>query len=217
MYQPSQLIIADTQIIITEGLKVLLNKVFGTISQANSMEELNQLLQQNPDSLLIVDYALSGMGSCDKLSIIRNTYPAAGIIVLSNYYNQPAIADLNRAGIIHILDKSVDREELFACIEAIKKGRRYYSTFVLDVMMETKNKKDDTPGGAPLTPAETEIVRLIAEGLTNKQIAQRKTLSIHTIMTHRKNILRKLEVSSASELVMMAVKKGWIDVIDYQI
>ncbi|MBN2814656.1 MAG: response regulator transcription factor [Bacteroidales bacterium] len=217
MYQPSHLIIADTQVLIVEGLKVLLNKVFGTISQVTSMAELKQLLQYNPDSLLIIDNASPDLGGLENLIALRKAYPAAGIIVLSNHFNQAVIVELSHAGISHVLHKSADEEELTACIEAVKRGRRYYASYVLDIMMGKESNRGVSREGATLTHAETEIVRLIAEGLTNKQIAQRKTLSIHTIMTHRKNILRKLGVSSASELVMTAIRRGWVDVIDYQI
>ena len=68
-----------------------------------------------------------------------------------------------------------------------------------------------------LTDSEMEIVRLIAEGLTTKEIASRKYISFHTVITHRKNIFRKLGVSSVSELIMYAIKAGWINMIEYHI
>ena len=68
-----------------------------------------------------------------------------------------------------------------------------------------------------LTASETEIVRLIAQGMTTKEIAAQKFLSFHTVMTHRRNILRKLGVSNASELIMYAVSSGIIDTIEYNI
>ncbi len=73
------------------------------------------------------------------------------------------------------------------------------------------------PGKHPLTASEIEIVKLIAEGMTTKEIASRKNVSFHTIMTHRKNIFRKARVNNASELVMFAIRAGIIDTIEYQI
>jgi DNA-binding NarL/FixJ family response regulator len=86
----------------------------------------------------------------------------------------------------------------------------------LDLLFDPNEKKSQ-PSPAQLTTSEIEIVRLISQGLTNKEIAVKKILSIHTIMTHRKNILRKVGVSNASELIMYAIKSGLIDNIEYHI
>ncbi|MBI5008743.1 MAG: response regulator transcription factor [Bacteroidia bacterium] len=86
---------------------------------------------------------------------------------------------------------------------------------VLTNSLSTPENSGEEPG--QLTPSEMEIVRLISEGLTTKEIASRKNISFHTVITHRKNIFRKLGVSSVSELIMYAIKSGWINMIEYHI
>jgi DNA-binding NarL/FixJ family response regulator len=88
---------------------------------------------------------------------------------------------------------------------------------LLDLLFEISEKKSTGEETGQLTVSEMEIVKLIAEGLTTKEIASRKYISFHTVITHRKNIFRKLGVSSVSELIMYAIKSGWINLIEYHI
>jgi len=87
----------------------------------------------------------------------------------------------------------------------------------MEMLFDPVGKKDFMEETGQLTNSEIEIVRMIAQGLTTKEIAVKKFLSFHTIMTHRKNILRKVGVSNASELIMYAIKTGIIDTIEYHI
>ena len=85
------------------------------------------------------------------------------------------------------------------------------------VVGEKKSKPDSSKSVFHLTNAEIEIIKLIAQGLTTKEIAAKKILSYHTIITHRKNIFKKLEINNTSELVMFAIKTGIVDILEYYI
>ena len=113
--------------------------------------------------------------------------------------------------------KTAGREELFEALTATIKGKKYYSSELLEMLFELSEKKNSGEETGQLTSSELEIVRLISEGLTTKEIAARKYISFHTVITHRKNIFRKLGVSSVSELIMYALKAGWINLIEYHI
>jgi DNA-binding NarL/FixJ family response regulator len=97
------------------------------------------------------------------------------------------------------------------------KSKKYYSEEILDLIFELKEPKADPEKPAHLTSTEMEIVRLISGGMTTKEIANLKNISFHTVNTHRKNIFKKLGVTNASELIMLAIKAGWIDNIEYYI
>jgi DNA-binding NarL/FixJ family response regulator len=125
--------------------------------------------------------------------------------------------ELNSAGINDIILKTVGREELFSAIEAALKGKKYYSGELLNLLLEVDQKKNYAEENGQLTISEIEIVRLISEGLTTKEIASRKFISFHTVISHRKNIFRKLGVTSISELIMYSIKAGWINTIEYYI
>jgi len=215
--QPPDIILADSQILITEGLKSLLSVnhvVSHVVTSKNAL--LDKLSLKIPD-ILIIDFCLLDFDGYDDLKELRINYPEMGIIILTNSLTRSDVVELHNSGIKNILHKSLEKEELFECIESVLKGRKYYSGPVLDLLLEPNEKKSASSSHVQLTASETDIVRLIAEGLTNKEIAQKKFLSIHTIMTHRKNIMRKLGVSNASEMIMFAIKAGIIDNIEYHI
>jgi DNA-binding NarL/FixJ family response regulator len=220
--QASDVIIADTQLLVVEGLKALLNNnespvSFSNIYVAASKNALLKRLGTEQPSLLIMDYCLLDFENYADLRQFTQQYFSLPVIILTNNLTRNDIMELNNCGIRNILHKSADREELFDGIQAALKGRKYYSGLVLDLLMESAEKKAVTNSHVILTASEIDIVRLIAEGLTNKEIANKKNLSIHTIMTHRKNILRKLGASNASEMIMFAIKSGIIDNIEYHI
>ena len=136
---------------------------------------------------------------------------------MSNSIGKTDLHELNAARIIDIILKTADKEELFEAIDATLKGRKYYSSELLDLLFEVNEKKNNSEETGHLTVSEIEIVRLISEGLTTKEIASRKFISFHTVISHRKNIFRKLSVTSISELIMYSIKAGWINTIEYHI
>ena len=183
----------------------------------SSKNELFEKLRIKIPAILIIDFCLLDFDGYDDLKELRINYPEMGIIVLTNNLTRTDVVELHNCGVKNILHKSLEKEELFECIESVLKGRKYYSGPVLDLLLEPNEKKIPVSGHVQLTASEMDIVRLIADGLTNKEIAQKKFLSIHTIMTHRKNIMRKLGASNASEMIMFAIKAGIIDNIEYHI
>ena len=215
--QLSEIIIADTQILIIEGLKVLLSETYTVNSIVTSKNELLAQLKVRVPSLLIIDFSILDFDGYDDLRELKTNYPDMGIIILTNNLTRNEVVELHNSGVKNILHKSLERDELFECIESALKGRKYYSGPVLDLLLEPNDKKVTLSGTVQLTASEIDIVRLLADGLTNKEIAQKKFLSIHTIMTHRKNIMRKLGASNASEMIMFAIKAGIIDNIEYHI
>jgi DNA-binding NarL/FixJ family response regulator len=113
--------------------------------------------------------------------------------------------------------KTAAREDLLEAIEAALKGRKFYDQIVMDMLLDQSEQKRIPQESNTLTASEIEIIRLIADGMTTKEIAVRKHISFHTVMTHRKNIFRKAHVNNASELVMFAIRSGIIESVDYQI
>jgi DNA-binding NarL/FixJ family response regulator len=216
-FPQQDLIIADTQALTIEGLKVFLHESFQKILVVKSRYDLIKSLQVKVPSLLILDYCLLDFENYNDLREFTLTFPELVIVIVTNNLTRTEIIELNQCGIKNILHKSTEKEELFECIQAALKGKKYYSGLVLDLLLEPGEKKVQVNGQVQLTPSEIDIIRLIAEGLTNKEIARRKILSIHTIMTHRKNILRKSGASNASEMIMFAIKAGIIDNIEYHI
>lgn len=211
------ILIFDIQLLVIEGLKAILSEDRHVVNTVCSKHELMKVLQVKVPKILLMDYFMVDFDGFDDLRTLRLNFPEMSIIILTNNITRSELIELNNLGVRNILHKNLEKEELFSCLDAAGKNKKYYSGGILDMMLELDEKKGALDETVQLTVSEIEIVRLIAEGLTNKEIACRKCLSVHTIMTHRKNILRKLGVSNASELIMCAIRKGFIDTIEYHI
>ena len=120
-------------------------------------------------------------------------------------------------GIKNLIYKTAGPEEIFAAMDSAIRNKKYYSDEVLDLLLENSQAPNESTEPAYLTPAEIKVVKLIANGLTTKEIAAQINNSYHTVMSHRKNIFRKLNINNSSELVMYAVRAGLIDNIEYHI
>jgi DNA-binding NarL/FixJ family response regulator len=212
-------LIADSQYLITESLQHILKQdsryyVFGVVVEK---KELLHLLAERNISLLLIDPSFIDLSGLSELKEIISPYTGLKILVLTNSLSRNEMVELNRMGINNVMLKSAGREEFFEALASTLSGKKFYSNELLDLLFESSDKKGPGEENGQLTGTEMEIVRLISEGLTTKEIAQRKYISIHTVITHRKNIFRKLGVTSVSELIMLAVRSGWINLIEYHI
>jgi DNA-binding NarL/FixJ family response regulator len=213
------LLIADNQFLITESLKYILQNderfiVGRTLLEKNEL--INEISLQNTD-ILIIDPILIDFTGLVELQEIRDIAPELKILVLTNYLSRSELNELNSYGITNIILKTAGKEEIIEALEAILKGKKYYSNELLDLLFEPPERKRAGEDPVQLTNSEIEIVRIISEGLTTKEIASRRNISFHTVISHRKNIFRKLGVTSVSELIMYAIRSGWINDIEYHI
>jgi DNA-binding NarL/FixJ family response regulator len=207
-------VLADTQFLTNEALHAMLTPLYQAFYTVSTKAGLQQYLQKESISLIITDYILFDFDSISELGDLRKNHPETGIVVLTNSITHIKIKELNDIGIRNIILKTDDQEEIFHAIDAALKGKKYYSGDVLDILLKKDGPLEDA---TILTTSEIEIVRMIASGLSTKEIAVKKHISFHTVMTHRKNIFRKLGVSSSPELLMYAIKAGLIDNIEYHI
>lgn len=211
-------VIADNQFLIEQSLKLILESETDMkwIGTATTSVELGSMLIKNPVDLLIVDPDLFLDENFTTLKNVRTNFPDLAILILSNKITRADLNELSKIRIKNIIYKTVDKQELLVAVDSSLKGKKYYSEEVLDLLMEPTSTKPLEEVGC-LTPSEVEIVRQIANGLTTKEIASKKNISFHTVITHRKNIFRKLEINNSSELLMYAMRKGLIDTVDYTI
>lgn len=215
----TKIVIADTQFLVVESLKTLLQtqERFLLIEVVSSQTELYKILGESGINLLITDLSLPDYEGIADLQKIKQKFPQLFILILTNTVSKAEFAELTRIGIKNIIYKTADREEILAAVDATLKGKKYYAEELLDLILEMGESKSLPEENTHLTSSEIEIVRLIACGMTTKEIAEKKFISFHTVNTHRKNIFRKLSVSNASELIIYAIKAGWIENIEYYI
>jgi len=213
----NKIVIADSQFLVVETLKTLLenDERFYLSGIVESQRELIQLLGQSTCNLLITDIALLDYDGVVDLQMIKQNFPQLSVLILTNSISKLDFTELTKIGIKNIIYKTADRDEVLAAVDASLKGKKYYCGEILDMIIEMGESKAIPEESVHLTSSEIEIVRLIAGGMTTKEIAEKKCISFHTVNTHRKNIFRKLNVSNASELIIHAIKAGLIDNIEY--
>ncbi len=217
--KPEKLLIADSQVLITESLKIFISELYNLelIAVVSEKREMLRVLGEEKISLLILDHSLIDFSGIIEIKELLRSYPGLKVLILTNGVSRSELHELNGAGISTVILKTEGKEELFDAINAALKGRKYYSNELLDILFDPAEKKNSNEDIVQLTNSELEIVKLISEGLTTKEIASRKFISFHTVISHRKNIFRKLSVTSVSELIMYALRAGWIDIIEYNI
>ena len=230
---PHRVVIADPHFLTSEGLTSLLSSLPGyrMAGIALSRQELYRLLRDEPGYLLITDPATFDYRGPDSLRLLKELFGNVEVMLLSDSFDASDLSAYTQLGIRNFSLKNGNREEFTAAFAAAASGVPYFAPGLSALqqeigLAEPANPRSVTPvttrdtssgGRHLLTDSEMEIVRLIASGLTTKEIAARRFLSFHTVNTHRKNIFRKLQVKSVSELVMTSVKAGWIDPIEYYI
>ncbi len=213
-----QVLIADSQFLISRSLAELLSEKYHfTVKEiVTNRKNLEKSVKEGMLTLIVIDVNHFDFEGPDdiKATICPDSIP---VLVLTNSLTRNELAGLDSIGIKNILFKSSTEAELLTAVELTLQDKKYYGREVMEILLEKGEWKKTMQETSPLTAAEVEIVKLIADGMTTKEIASRKNVSFHTIMTHRKNIFRKVRVNNASELVMFAIRSGIIDRIEYQI
>jgi DNA-binding NarL/FixJ family response regulator len=212
----AEVILADSHYLTIEALQSLIGRetTYSVKAVATSPAELLHCLGKTKNGLLVIDPSNLHLES-GKLSQIKQQFPHFSWLVLTEILTKIEFDEFIQAGIRNIIYKNTGKQELLAAMEAAIHGKKYFSDEVLDLALGSVEKKTTAESSVILTSSEFDIVRMIANGLTTKEIASKKNISYHTVNTHRKNIFRKMEVSNSSELILRAIKSGWIDNIEY--
>lgn len=212
-----KVIVADCNVIIREGLKALLidNPQIKVISEAFDSDGLRSSTLLKSASILIIDFTEPGFKPEDitKAKILN---PELRVLAITNSISKADILRAIQAGISGYLLKDCDKQEILEAVESINDGKNFFCGKILDALLQEPhhpNQADlQTIAGCcepvDISNREMEIIRLIAEGLTNKEIADKLFLSTHTVNTHRKNIMQKLGIGNTAGLVMYALKEG---------
>lgn len=175
--------------------------------EASNIESLEFNLNQEEPDVLILDYKTIGFSNLSKLKSLIDIYPGLGVLIISDFRDSSEVQLILNTGVNGILLKECDEEEIMEAIEAIANKERFFCGTILEMLQE--NEEDGfSCSPVNLSEREIEIIGLITDGLSSKAIADTLFLSIHTVNTHRKNILKKLNVKSSSELVNYAFKIG---------
>lgn len=205
--QPLRILLADDHQIVIEGTRKLLegSREASLVHLATTVRHALQLLETTPFDILITDYAFLDGTGMDLVRAGKAHHPALKIIVLSMHDDAAIIQDLLAHGADGFVLKTEAHEQLLRALEQVREGRSYLSPEVSSALVQSLREPTSSH---PLSPRETEILKLIVQEFTSKQIAERLYISELTVETHRKNILRKTGCTSLVGLVKYAYAQG---------
>jgi len=209
-----QLIMADNQDVTRIGFCHIISSLL-TVEPlvVHHKQALIETLARHPNAVIVLDYALFDLSDIETLFVLETKYPDSWWLLFSSELSDQFIKQIYlQTRHMSVLLKDCSAEELIVAWHDILQGRRYMSSSVSQTLLDSVQQQQLS---APLTATEKQILAAIASGKTTKEIAQERYVSTHTVVTHRKNIFRKIQVNNIHEATKYAVKAGLIDLVDY--
>ncbi|HEY6896183.1 MAG TPA: response regulator transcription factor [Rhodocyclaceae bacterium] len=202
-----KLLLLDDHPLVREGLKARLDatrnlRVVGDAGDGEAALELAERLQ--PD-LVLVDISMKGMNGIEFTLKLRERQPGMKTLILSMYDKAEYVASAIRAGASGYVLKDTPVAGIIAAIETVAAGGSHFDPAVMAALTEPIADKEH-----PITGREREILLLLAQGLSNKRIAQRLDISVRTVETHRLSLRRKLGITTPAGFVKYAMDQGWM-------
>ncbi|MEM9857650.1 MAG: response regulator transcription factor, partial [Bacteroidota bacterium] len=199
-----RVLLADDHQIVIEGLRLILSaqsdmEVIGDC--ANGTEVLG-FLEHQPADVLVLDINMPKMDGISCAKKVKAKFPKTKIIILTMYAQKSFIEEVIKIGIDGCLLKNNTGKELADAIRRVQSGKSYYDR--IQSFSSNENKIKDYQ----LSEREVDIIKCLADGLSSSQMADKLFISIHTVRTHRKNILRKLDLHNSPELIQYAINHG---------
>lgn len=211
-----RIVLVEDQAIIREGLRSLLSgeKDFEIVGEAGNGREALRMVDKLKPDLVVTDLSMPQMDGMDMIATIKKQNPKIKIAALTVHQNEEYVIATLKAGADAYILKEANYSELILALRCILKGKHYLSPEISGDMIKgylagKKGEKGDIPWEI-LSKREREILKQIAEGLTNKQIADQLCISVKTVETHRYKIMNKLNVHNAAALITAAMEKGLI-------
>lgn len=208
-----KVVLADDHAIVRNGVRAVLEKLgknLEIVAELSNGKDLVEYAQKTPADVYVVDISMPIMNGIEATERIVKNNPEAKVVMLSMYDDRISIEKSLKAGAKGFIVKVSTADEIVDAIGEVAAGRFYLCSKVSKYVVQgflgkTASRKRDVTG---LTPKEKEVLQLIAEGFSSKQIAKNFNLSLNTIHVHRNNIMKKLGIHKQAELVRYALKEG---------
>jgi two-component system response regulator NreC len=207
--------IADDHVVVREGLKLVIEgqRDMVVVSEASDGASAIQQAQDVKPDVVIMDISMPGMNGLVATRTLKRILPQSVIVTLTRHGDDAYLQELMRAGASAYVLKQSPPVELITAIRTCASGRQYLdSALTARVTAEFlgRDGKKLNQGGVTPSERESEVLRLIAAGYSNKEIATRLTLSVKTVEAHKANAMRKLGLSGRIEIVKYAILQGWL-------
>jgi len=211
-----KILIADDHSIVRSGIRGLLEDQPGwevCAEAATGREAVNLALKHKPD-VVVIDYSMPELNGIEATRQIRGALPDTEVLVFTMHDSEDVLQRALAAGARGYLVKSDDSAQLIDAVQSLSRHKAFVSTAVSGALVSGFLQNTGNPAQQPLeslTPREREIVQLLAEGNSNKEIAAKLFISVKTVETHRSTVMRKLEVNSIVELVRYAIRNKLVE------
>jgi DNA-binding NarL/FixJ family response regulator len=214
-----RILVADDHDIIRRGLKELLASRAGweVCAEAKTGREAVMLAEQLRPDVVVMDISMPDLNGLEAARKIRKSLPKTEILILTLHFSDQLVREIVEAGVRAYIMKSDADRDLVAAVEALANHRPFFTARAADMLLDGFVRPHTAPPDPDavirnrLTSREREIVQLLAEGKSSKEVAVSLGISVKTAETHRANIMRKLELHSVSELVRYAVRNQIIE------
>ena len=203
-----KIILVDDHQMFRDGVKAVLcdEENIEVIGEVGNGTDLFELLKTLKPDLIITDISMPDISGIEVTNFVSTNYPEINILILSMHSNEEFITKALNAGANGYLPKDTSMDELLEAINTIYTGENYFNRAISDTILKAMINKSKSDKKATLTSRELEIVNLVVEGLSNKEIADKLFISVRTVDTHKNNVLHKLKLKSSIELVKYAIK-----------
>src|ERR1044072_9126486 len=211
-----RILLADDHKLMRSVLRLLLERQpdMTVVAEADDGREAVEKTASLKPDVAVLDIAMPNLNGIEACLQITQSNPAIAIVMLSMHSDESYVLRALKAGARAYLLKDSAESDLVRAIHAVAEGKSFFSPAVSKVLLEDYVRKLQRAGGEDslglLTPREREILQLIAEGKSNKDVANLLNLSVYTVETHRANLMQKLNLRSVPELILYAVRKGII-------
>lgn len=213
--KPLRVLLADDHALVRAGLRAILNELAGVevVAETGDGREALRLVREWKPDVALIDISMPGLNGLDAAARITHDHPATRVIIVSMHSDDESVRRALVAGAAGYLLKNADRSELELAIRAVARGDKWLSPALTSRVLAAFTQDAKVPPEGPLaalTPRQREVLQLVAEGHSNKEIAGRLQVALKTVETHRTELMERLGIHGTAGLVRYAIQVGLV-------
>ena len=211
--KPIQVVLADDHALVRAGIRALLERsdLVEVVGEAGDGQEALELIKKLEPDVVLLDLTMPGLSGFEVLKETRQNFPGVSVIVLSVHDSEEYAYHALQSGAVGYLPKSAASTELETAIERVARGEKYLSPSITSET-STEFSRSGTEPLRDLTPRQLEVLTLISEGSSTKDIARMLNISIKTVESHRSQLMERLNIHDVAGLTRYAIKKGLVNI-----